>query len=51
MNKFSDYSDTKIMIGQEEYYLIKNYKEIDKYRNSLNALAKSTFVSDFAGFK
>ncbi len=37
----------KLYINNEEYTLIKNYKDIEKYRKSLNRLVKSNFGFDF----
>jgi Predicted acetyltransferase len=37
----------QIVINNEEYSMINNYKENDKYRQSLNKLARKTYGFDF----
>ncbi len=38
---------TRIIVGEEEYLLIKGYQEVEKYRKSLNQLTRQTFGFDF----
>lgn len=37
----------KIYIYNEEYFLIKEYKDVEKYRHSLNSLVRRTYGFDF----